>query len=189
MARSRSYRIFLSKKERNVLKHLQKKAVSSNARTRYAVLLAADENARGSSLTNSDIAIASGASIPTVIDTLKKYCESGLDAAVRPARNPNSDTSRLKATGAVEAKVIAKACTAPPEGYARWTVTLLAEESAVILEDSLGRATVGRVMKRNVIRPHLNSYWCIPPKEDADFVANMEDILDVYQLPYDPQRS
>lgn len=188
MARSRSYRIFLSKKERNVLKHLQKKAVSSNARTRYAVLLAADENARGSSLTNSDIAIASGASIPTVIDTLKKYCESGLDAAVRSARNPNSDTSRLKATGAVEAKVIAKACTAPLEGYARWTVTLLAEESAVILEDSLSRATVGRVMKRNVIRPHLNSYWCIPPKEDADFVANMEDILDVYQLPHDPQR-
>lgn len=78
MARSRSYRIFLSKKERNVLKHLQKKAVSSNARTRYAVLLAADENARGSSLTNSDIAIASGASIPTVIDTLKNIVKADL---------------------------------------------------------------------------------------------------------------
>lgn len=188
MARSRSYRIFLSKKERKILKHLQKKAVSPNARTRYAVLLAADENARGSSLTNSDIANASGASIPTVIDTLKKYCESGLETAVKPARNPNSDTSRLKATGAVEAKVIAKACTAPPEGYARWTVTLLAEESAVILEENLSRATVGRIMKRNAIRPHLNSYWCIPPKEDAEFVANMEDILDVYQLPHDPKR-
>lgn len=28
---------------------------------------------------------------------------------------------------------------------------------------------------------------CIPPKEDADFVACMEDILDVYQMPYDPK--
>ncbi len=42
-------------------------------------------------------------------------------------------------------------------------------------------------MQRNEIRPHLNSYWCIPPKEDAEFVAHMEDILDVYQLPHDPQ--
>lgn len=186
MARIRSYRISLSSKERKIIRHLQKKTASPNARTRYAILLAADENIHGSGLTNSDIANASGASIPTVIDTLKKYCGEGIAAAVKPLRNPNSDTARLKATGDVEAKIIAKACTSPPEGYARWTVTLLARESAVILEEDISRATVGRVMKRNEIRPHLNSYWCIPPKEDADFVAHMEDILDVYQMPYDP---
>ncbi len=28
--------------------------------------------------------------------------------------------------------------------------------------------------------------WCIPPKENADFVAHMEDILEVYSRPYDP---
>ena len=27
--------------------------------------------------------------------------------------------------------------------------------------------------------------WCIPPEQNADFVAKMEDILDVYALPYD----
>jgi hypothetical protein len=27
--------------------------------------------------------------------------------------------------------------------------------------------------------------WCIPPKQNADFVARMEDVLDVYALPYD----
>ena len=26
----------------------------------------------------------------------------------------------------------------------------------------------------------MNDYWCIPSKEDADFVACMEDVLDVY---------
>lgn len=34
----------------------------------------------------------------------------------------------------------------------------------------------------------MNDYWCIPPKEDAEFVACMEDVLDVYELPYDSQR-
>ena len=30
--------------------------------------------------------------------------------------------------------------------------------------------------------------WCIPPKEDARFVACMEDVLEVYARPYDAQR-
>jgi hypothetical protein len=30
--------------------------------------------------------------------------------------------------------------------------------------------------------------WCIPPKEDARFVAHMEDVLEVYERPYDPAR-
>lgn len=188
MARTRLYRISLSKKERKFIRKLQKKTESPNARTRCAILLAADEHVHGDRLSNRDIANAAGASIPTVIDTLKKFCNHGLDAALSYESNPNSDTSRLKATGDVEARIIAKACTAPPNGYARWTVTLLTQECAVIPEETLSRATVGRVMQRNELRPHLNSYWCIPPKEDAEFVANMEDVLDVYQLPYDPKR-
>ncbi len=188
MARLRSCRVSLSHKERKIIRYLLKKAASSNARTRYAILLAADENKQKHIPTNSEIASASGASIPTVIDTLKKYCQEGLAAAVQPARNPNSDTARLKATGDVEAKIIAGACTTPPDGHARCTVTLLTEQCEVILEENLSRATVGRVMKRNEIRPHLNSYWCIPPKEDAEFVAHMEDILDAYRLPYAPSR-
>lgn len=32
----------------------------------------------------------------------------------------------------------------------------------------------------------MNDYWCIPPKENAEFVAAMEDILDIYEKPYDP---
>lgn len=188
MARPRSYRISLSKQERKCIRKLQKKAESPNTRTRCAILLEADEHVHGGSRSNRDIANAAGASIPTVVDTLKKFCKDGLGAAITPARNPNSDTSRLKATGDVEARIIAKACTAPPNGYARWTITLLTQECTVILEETLSRATVGRVMQRNVLRPHLNAYWCIPPKEDAEFVANMEDVLDVYQLPYDLKR-
>ena len=30
--------------------------------------------------------------------------------------------------------------------------------------------------------------WCIPPKQNAEFVARMEDVLAVYSMPYDPQK-
>jgi hypothetical protein len=30
--------------------------------------------------------------------------------------------------------------------------------------------------------------WCIPSKHSAEFVHNMEDVLEVYQRPYDPER-
>ena len=30
--------------------------------------------------------------------------------------------------------------------------------------------------------------WCIPPEQDAAFVCQMEQVLEVYQRPYDPQR-
>lgn len=36
------------------------------------------------------------------------------------------------------------------------------------------------------MKPHLRKCWCIPPGQNAEFVANMEDILDVYHRPYDP---
>ena len=34
----------------------------------------------------------------------------------------------------------------------------------------------------------MNDYWCIPSKENAEFVACMEDVLAVYELPYNPMR-
>ena len=187
MSRPRAFRVFLSKKERHVIRHLQKKTSSSNARTRYAIILTSDESKSKTALTYQEIGIQAGASVPTVIDTLRRYTSEGIAKAITPDRNPNSDNARRKATGDVEARIVAKACSAPPEGYAKWTLTLLAKESAVILEDSLSRATIGRILQRNDLKPHLSAYWCIPPEEDADFVANMEDILDVYQRPYDPK--
>ena len=42
-----------------------------------------------------------------------------------------------------------------------------------------------RSYEKNEIKPWLVKEWCIP-KAGADFVAKMEDILDVYQRPYDP---
>lgn len=34
----------------------------------------------------------------------------------------------------------------------------------------------------------MKKQWCIPPEANAAFVCNMEDVLEVYKRPYDPQR-
>ena len=34
----------------------------------------------------------------------------------------------------------------------------------------------------------MKKMWCIPPKQDAEFVARMEDVLEVYSRPYDEKR-
>jgi hypothetical protein len=39
-----------------------------------------------------------------------------------------------------------------------------------------------------VLKPWLKACWCIPPEANAEFVAAMEDVLDVYQRPPDPAR-
>jgi hypothetical protein len=35
--------------------------------------------------------------------------------------------------------------------------------------------------------PWQEKSWCIPPEADGEFVARMEDLLELYQLPYDPR--
>ena len=40
---------------------------------------------------------------------------------------------------------------------------------------------------KNEIKPWQNKEWCIPPKENAAFVCAMEDVLEVYQRPYNPE--
>jgi DDE superfamily endonuclease len=38
------------------------------------------------------------------------------------------------------------------------------------------------------LKPHTKQYWCIPPQQSGEFVAGMEDVLELYQQPYDPMR-
>ena len=38
------------------------------------------------------------------------------------------------------------------------------------------------------MKPWKRQQWVIPPEHNGDFVAHMEQVLDVYKRPYDPQR-
>lgn len=187
MAKEREYRVCLTEKERKIYKHFRKKSSCATQRKRFDVILNADEGKYRCNDSYKDIAARTGVSVTTVISVLRVFCREGLERATTLQRNPRSDVARLKATGDVEAKIIAKACTNPPEGRIRWTLSLLADESGVLLETPLSRATIGRVLQRNALHPHINEYWCIPPEEDAEFVAAMEDVLHLYSQPYNPR--
>jgi hypothetical protein len=45
-----------------------------------------------------------------------------------------------------------------------------------------------RHAQKNDLKPWLKEGWCIPPGRSAEFVCQMEDVLEVYQRPYDPRR-
>ena len=54
-----------------------------------------------------------------------------------------------KITGEVEARIIALACTEPPEGRTRWTLRLLSEKSVELeIIDSISHMQVGRILKK-----------------------------------------
>jgi hypothetical protein len=40
--------------------------------------------------------------------------------------------------------------------------------------------------QKNELKPHLRKCWVIPPEQNAAFVANMEDVLEIYKRPYNP---
>jgi len=49
------------------------------------------------------------------------------------------------------------------------------------------RRKVARLLQKNTLKPHLQKQWVIPPDANAAFVANMEDVLEVYHRPHDPE--
>ena len=119
----------------------------------------------------------------------RQYVENGLKNAIN--RKPSSRQWERKIDGKTEAHLVALTCKKAPEGYARWTLRLLADR-LVKLEQvelaSVSHETVRQVLKKNDIKPWQNKQWVIPPNANAEFVCAMEDVLDLYHEPYDPLR-
>ena len=87
-----------------------------------------------------------------------------------------------------EAHLIAVTCSTPPSGFSRWTLRLLAQQLVELDEvESISIETVRQTLKKNELKPWLNESWVIPPEANAAFVCHMEDVLDIYKLPYDKQ--
>jgi transposase len=82
------------------------------------------------------------------VDRVKKrFVEDGLEAALGGRQGQRS--YERKADGEFEAHLIALSCGEPPQGFARWSLRLLADR-AVELEyiDSVSHETVRRVLKK-----------------------------------------
>lgn len=147
---------------------------------RAQILLAAHAG-----LGDEAIALAVGASGSTVYRTKRRFVEESLEAALSEEPRPGADR---KLTGKEEALLVATACSKPPAGCARWTLELLAGEVVKLTEhESLSRETVRRRLAENHLKPWRKDMWCIP-KVDAEYVARMEDVLDLYAEAPDPNR-
>ena len=94
--------------------------------TRARILLQADVGPDGDAWDDDAIADAFGTSLSTVHRVRPAFVEDGLDAAL--VRKKPTGRQYRKLDGAQEARLIAVACGAAPEGCARWTLRLLADK-------------------------------------------------------------
>jgi transposase len=121
----------------------------------------------------------------TVYRTKRRFVEGNLDKAL--SEEPRPGAAR-KLTAQEEALLVATACARPPEGRARWTLELLAGEMVrLTAHESLSRETVRRRLAENELKPWREKMWCVP-QIDGEYVARMEDVLDLYAAPPDPAR-
>jgi hypothetical protein len=116
---------------------------------RARVLLELDENA-GPVADRAVIAHRLGVAENTVRLIAKRLVETGGDVEATISRKPRLvPPVPAIVTGEVEARLIALACSAPPEGHARWSLRLLEKHVALIEElPDLDHSTIGRVLKK-----------------------------------------
>jgi transposase len=145
---------------------------------RAQILLAADVGSK-------DEAIAQnvGVGTSTVYRTKQRFVEEGLERALREAQRPGAPR---KLGPGDESLLIAVACSKPPDGRAKWTLNLLAGEMVHLTSlETLSRDTVARRLDEMAIKPWQEKMWCIPAI-NAEYVARMEDVLELYAEPPDP---
>jgi len=116
--------------------------------TRAGILLKADQADGGPAWDDTSIAEALDCGLRTVERVRQRFVERGLEPAL--GRKPQDRPSRQrKFDGAAEARLIALACSAPPEGRARWTLKLLADKLVELeMFEAVSDETVRRVLKK-----------------------------------------
>jgi transposase len=111
------------------------------------ILLKADVDAGGRRWTDAEIAEALDTSAATVHRVRQTWVEQGLEAAL--ARKRPTGRQYRKLDGVQEAQLIAMACSAPPEGRVRWTLTLLADKLVELdIVDAISAECVRTTLKK-----------------------------------------
>src|SRR3954465_8643883 len=147
---------------------------------RAQILLAADAG-----VGDEEIARVVSVGGSTVYRTKRRFVEGNLEAAL--SEEPRPGAAR-KLSGKETALLVAAACSSPPAGRKRWTLDLLAGEMVRLTDHAaVSRETVRRRLAEDDLKPWRRDMWCIP-QVDGEYVARMEDVLDLYAEPADPQR-
>jgi hypothetical protein len=175
------YRVELSQGERDELKALLSAGKHSVRKLKRAqILRAADAGA-----TDEEMAMSIGVSGSTIYRTKRRFVLGNLEAALPKSRAPAPVES---------CRAEKRPCWWRPPvrvhraGRARWTLELLADELVrLTVHDDLSRETVRRRLAENELKPWRQDMWCIP-HVDGEYVARMEDVLDLYAEAPDPKR-
>ena len=175
------YKVELTEAERSRLNEVSQRGKTSVRTVKRALsLLQADQGLRDREI--ADVLLVNPA---TVARARKRYVEEGLEAAINDRPWPGRER---KLDGRQEAHLIAFACSAAPEGHTHWTLQLLADKVVgvgVCREHLPGDGAPDA--QKNELKPWKKKEWCIP-KVSGEFVARMEDVLDLYQPEYNPER-
>jgi hypothetical protein len=143
------YIVRLTSEERQELERLVSVGKGAARKLTHArVLLQADAGADGPAWPDARVAEVLSVHPNTVVGIRHRFVEESLEAALnrkkldRPSRTPRLD-------GRGEARLIALACSTPPEGRCRWTLQLLADKMVELkIVDRLSDETARRVLKK-----------------------------------------
>jgi len=145
------YIVDLTAEERErLLAFISKGKASANALLKARILLKADAGPLGEGWTDSRIAGALETNTTMIERVRAKFIEQGLEAALTRKKRQTPPIEPIF-DGEAQAQLIALACSEPPEGYARWTIRLLAEK--VVERNIVPKAhfnTVGRALKKTL---------------------------------------
>ena len=112
------------------------------------ILLKADQAEGGEAWTDAKICEALDTNVDMVAKVRETLVEQGLDAVLTRKKRETPPSPRIF-DGEAEAKLIALACSEPPEGHARWTIRLLSEH---VVERKIVAAahfnTIARTLKK-----------------------------------------
>ena len=146
----KKYPVTLTEAEREQLKNLIAAGTAPARKLTHArILLKADQSSEGPGWVDEQVAEAVETSQPTVARVRKQYFEEGLEAALN-RRPPNREYQR-KLDGEQEARLVALACSEPPEGQARWSLRLLADKLVELeVVEEISYQTVRRTLKKTL---------------------------------------
>ena len=143
------WHVILSKSDRKKIKMaLRSKQVSLETKKRAQILMDVDEAGGRTPDSVSVVAKRRGVAPVTVTETRRKFAQGGIDAALFRKKRVTPPIPP-KVTGEVEAHIIAYACSAPPEGFTRWSMQMIADK--IVLNgviDSISDETVRKVLKK-----------------------------------------
>ena len=143
------YIVTLTADERQALHDLIAAGKAASQKLAHArILLKADAAEGGPAWPDHRIAEAIEVSVATIERVRQRFVEQGLEAAL--VRKPQARPSRLPTLdGRAEARLIALACSAPPDGRATWTMQMLADKLVELqVVPTVSDETVRRALKK-----------------------------------------